>query len=134
MQTWEATKAAARAGPRTVTMTSATSRSATNSDLQSPLARAVDGLEAAGYASFLRPVAQPGTPVIYKNGIEKESNGKIPNRYNGHRWTGWPGWRAFKPAERDIAEWRTWPNAGLALVTGKVDAFDIDIRFRTHCS
>lgn len=118
---WETAKAAARAPEAPKPDVKPEKRKL------SPLAKAIDPLVEADYLPFLRPASPPGVTVLYKDG-PKISDGKIPNLYDGNQWTGWKGWPDYKPTKDDQIRWSSWEGAGLALVTGEVTAFDVDIK------
>ncbi|MCO5089875.1 AAA family ATPase [Bosea sp. (in: a-proteobacteria)] len=104
-------------------------------DELSPLAQNIDGLVAAGYRDFLRPLAKAGDRVsVEKRGkhIEIVSDGKLPSKYAGSRWYGLRGWtHPRQVTDADIRTWRLWPDAGLCLALGEVVAIDIDIKIPT---
>src|SRR6201999_1419419 len=69
----------------------------------------------------------PGVDITTRRGA-KVSDGKLPSRFEGGRWFGSPDWRHQPPNTEDVTRWLEWPGAGLCLVTGKVCAFDVDIK------
>lgn len=83
-----------------------------------------------GFGPYLRPAAPPGVEVNVKDGT-RLSDGKLPSKFSGGRWWGFPQWRIYEPRAVDFAKWSTWPDVGVCLATDEVRAFDIDIKVAT---
>lgn len=90
-------------------------------------AAAFSALSAQGFGPYLRPAAPPGVEIYVKDGV-RLSDGKLPSRFGGGKWWGFPQWRTYQPDAADFSEWSRWPDVGVCMVTGEVRAFDIDIK------
>ncbi|HSI42023.1 MAG TPA: DUF3987 domain-containing protein [Xanthobacteraceae bacterium] len=93
-----------------------------------PAASDLQRLVETGFGPFVRPVAPPGTTVLFKVG-PKPSDGKVPALYGSEGWVGFSGWPAYQPAAEDFARWAGWPAPNFCVVTGAVGAVDVDIKF-----
>lgn len=128
---WEQVRDGARATPATSAATIVKSSAST-----SPLGEVASAMVAAGYLPFLRPclpvkVSFTRWDRTTKLLVEKISDGKVPGEFANGKWRAMADWPNRTPTETDVAEWRTWPDAGLCLATGTVAALDIDVKIGT---
>jgi hypothetical protein len=55
---------------------------------------------------------------------------KTPGYYSSGSWQGLKGWGEYlntPPSNSELAQWATWPCAGVGLLTGDIIAVDIDV-------
>lgn len=97
----------------------------TGSEPLSPFARVVDDVVQAGLTEAILPVIPAGANVSEKLA---KNRGKIPGRcLEDGSWCGFSRWTEHVTTAADIKLWRTWPDAGLCVLTAAVPALDIDV-------
>jgi hypothetical protein len=80
-----------------------------------------------GFLPDLIPLIPPGATLLAGSRVKPEMVGKVPGKYlcDGV-WCGFKGFAQHVATAADIAEWNTWPGAGIGLLARNHPAIDID--------
>src|SRR5262245_43145349 len=76
----------------------------------------------------LIPIITPVAILLESSSVAPEMVGKVPGKYlaNLGVWCGFAKFTQNVATEADIAEWNTWPNAGVGLLARNHPGVDID--------
>ena len=72
-------------------------------------------------------------PKVYTHGytiLPCQPNNKVPGYFDGYKWSGFTNWTDYADLSNtpeEIDAWKTWPDAGICVLLGKLVAVDIDV-------
>jgi hypothetical protein len=90
----------------------------------SPFRRYAD----AGYQPFLIPIIPPTANMAANSQGVADKRGKVPGkRLPSGDWVGFGAWPKHVTEAADVAEWSSWPGAGLGVRCGRIVAVDVDV-------
>lgn len=84
---------------------------------------------AAGYLPYLLPILPANANMAPESAVDPDQIGKVPGALGQDGlWRGMAGWASRQPATMaDAQRWSGWPDAGMAIRTGDILAWDIDV-------